>query len=201
MGKNLNLGYTNNYLINLDEAKDRLLSSRNALGHMAIPFTRYPGIKHEKGIIGCGLSHRAILEFAVEGTAIFEDDIKMVEAYKEFFLEIPEGTDAIYLGVSDHGYVHPYQFGIRNTVKVSQFNKDFKRIHNMCSLHAVLYLSLDYINACKKVIDHCLEKDLPFDLGVASLHEDFQILTPNTPWFYQEPQPEFTNIILESNAH
>ena len=47
------------------------------------------------------------------------------------------------------------------------------------------------------MIEECLKDGTPFDLGIASLHKDFNVLTPNDPWFYQTEQPELTNFSLE----
>jgi hypothetical protein len=66
----------------------------------------------------------------------------------------------------------------------------------MCSTHAILYLSQEYIDAAHGVITNCLKNGAPFDLGLAALHRYFTILTPNDPYFYQTEQEAFTKLSL-----
>ena len=74
---------------------------------------------------------------------------------------------------------------------------NFKRIYNMCSSHAVLYLSQKYIDAAVNIIEAYLNAEVPLDVALPSIHKDFKILTPNSPYFYQKDQPELTNLSLE----
>ena len=144
MEKGINLKDTNNILINLAEATNRLKDTKEILDGLEIPFKRFDAIKHEKGLVGCGLSHLKLLSVIKPGTVIFEDDIG-----------------------------------------------------SMCSTHAILYLSDRYIKAAREVIMEYLNSSRAFDVGLASIHKDFNILTPNDPIFYQTEQPEFTKFSLK----
>jgi len=183
-------------VINLEEQKDRFENCKKILNSINQPFERFNAIKHEQGIVGCGLSHLELFNKITPGTLVFEDDIELT-SFEKRFEQIPENTDAIYLGVSRYGYVKGYPYSFPNSVLTSQFNKDYKRIYNMCSLHAVIYLSKKYIDACRDITVKCLSNGIPFDLGVASIHKNFQILTPNDPHFFQSGQPHATNLSLE----
>jgi len=196
MEKNISLKKTTNILINLEKAVDRLKKSTKLLNDLEIPFERFNAIEHERGLIGCGLSHLNLLEKITPGTIIFEDDIGyMPNTTTE--VTVPEEADAIYLGVSNHGYIRTQPYGYRGVVLASQYTPQCKRIFNMCSTHAILYLSERYIKSAREIVSKCLQKGFPFDLGLASIHKDFNILTPNDPIFYQTEQPEFTKFSLK----
>ncbi len=196
MEKSISLKETQNVLINLEKATDRLEASTKVLGDLDIPFDRFEAVEHSLGIVGCGLSHLCLMKSLKPGTVIFEDDIGSTKDANTF-LTFPEDTDAVYLGVSNHGYIRKQPWGFAGVVLASQQTPTMKRVLNMCSTHAILYLSERYIKAVEEKIEECLKDGTPFDLGIASLHKDFNVLTPNDPWFYQTEQPELTNFSLE----
>jgi len=196
MENTISLKKTKNILINLDSSTDRLNFSTQILNKLQIPFNRFSAIKHDIGILGCGLSHYDLLSTIKPNTLILEDDIESTEFFS-LNLSVPKEADAIYLGISDHGYIRNQRMGYRGTVLASQYNKNYKRVFNMCSTHAILYLSQKYINAAKDIVFECLQKSIPFDLGLAAIHKDYNILTPNDPMFYQIEQSEFTKFSLK----
>tara|TARA_A100001391_G_scaffold201312_1_gene188023 strand:- start:5579 stop:6172 length:594 start_codon:yes stop_codon:yes gene_type:complete len=197
MAKNIKLEDTRNIIINLDRDPERLEQSKKVLDNLQIPFERFSAIEHEEGIVGCGLSHKKLLSEIKPNTLILEDDIERTRAATNFVFNIPEEADAIYLGISNHGYINK-PMGVAGTVLAAQYDENYKRVFNMCSGHAILYLSQKYIDAAHDVTAKCLEQGAPFDLGLAALHRYFTILTPNDPYFYQTPQEEFTNFSLQA---
>lgn len=196
MEKDINLKETTNILINLDKATDRLKDTKAVLDKLKVPFERFDAIKHEQGLVGCGLSHLNLLNTIKPGTVIFEDDIGCMPN-PVINLVIPEEADAVYLGVSNHGYIRNQPYGFGGVVMATQYTSQWKRVMNMCSTHAILYLSDRYIKAARDVTMKYLKNGLPFDLGLASIHKDFNILTPNDPIFYQTEQPELTKFSLK----
>jgi hypothetical protein len=194
--KSIDLKETTNILINLEKAVDRLRETTQILEELEIPFERFNAIEHQQGLIGCGLSHLNLLEKITPGTTIFEDDIGYMPNTTTEIL-VPEEADAVYLGVSNHGYIRTQPYGYKGVVLASQYTSRCKRIFNMCSTHAILYLSERYIKSARDIVSECLQNGLPFDLGLASIHKDFNILTPNDPIFYQTEQPEFTKFSLQ----
>lgn len=197
MEKHIKLEDTTNILINLDRDPARLEESTKVLSNLQIPFERFSAIEHERGIIGCGLSHKQLLSEIKPNTLILEDDIGSTAVATNFLLNIPEETDAIYLGVSNHGYINQ-PMGVAGTVLAAQYDENYKRVFNMCSTHAILYLSQRYIDAAHDIVEKCLQQGAPFDLGLAALHRYFHILTPNDPYFYQTEQEQFTNFSLQA---
>ena len=195
MGKHIKLEDTTNILINLDRDSARLKESTKVLNNLQIPFERFSAIEHEQGIVGCGLSHKKLLSEIKPNTLILEDDIGSTTVATNSVLNIPEEADAIYLGVSNHGYINQ-PMGVAGTVLAAQYDENYKKVFNMCSTHAILYLSQEYIDAAHGVITNCLKYGAPFDLGLAALHRYFTILTPNDPYFYQTEQEAFTKLSL-----
>jgi hypothetical protein len=196
MEKSVDLKKTTNILINLEKAVDRLKDTKAVLDSLEVPFERFNAIEHEEGLVGCGLSHLNLLNTIKPGTVIFEDDIKCIVDPATNLL-IPEEADAVYLGVSNHGYIRNQPYGYGGVVMATQYTSQWKRVLNMCSTHAILYLSERYIKAARDITMKYLKSGLPFDLGLASIHKDFNILTPNDPIFYQTEQPELTKFSLQ----
>jgi hypothetical protein len=191
----LDLKSTQNILINLESAKDRLKQTTEVLNKKGLPFERFSGIEHSQGIIGCGLSHYSILTNSQTPILVLEDDIEVTDSFNTV-LNFPDEADAIYLGVSNHGYVRGVNVGRKGVVLASQYSEEYKRVYNMCSTHAILFISDEYRKKARDVVKYCLQKGIAFDLGLASIHKDFTILTPNSPSFYQTEQEEFTKFTL-----
>jgi glycosyl transferase family 25 len=78
------------YVINLDRRTDRLTEITEELNKMELPFKRFAAIDRKPGILGCGLSHLAVLKEARErglkNVLIFEDDFTFLVS-KEVFWE------------------------------------------------------------------------------------------------------------------
>lgn len=76
----------NVYYINLEEREDRKVFVETELKKMKWKYERFNAIKHEKGIIGCCLSHLRVIEMAKEKdldyVVILEDDIQFLQPEK-----------------------------------------------------------------------------------------------------------------------
>lgn len=71
--------------INLDHRTDRRQEIESELNRMhVVPYTRFSAIKHEKGMLGCTMSHIGALKQGLESGAdhilIFEDDFQITIA-------------------------------------------------------------------------------------------------------------------------
>jgi len=109
---------------------------------------------------------------------IFEDDVGVSEDFRPM-IEIPDETDAVYLGVST---------GNRQYI-TRRYNEDYLKIGGVLALHAVLYLTEEYRNdvlSFAKTIVHRFKK--PIDIATASLQEKATVITPNKPFFYQSDE-------------
>tara|TARA_Y100000310_G_C20512986_1_gene729793 strand:- start:122 stop:811 length:690 start_codon:yes stop_codon:yes gene_type:complete len=187
--------------INLDSATESAKRMEKLLGSLGIkdherlsarilpcPEGTRPSEKH---YVGVGQSHIDCLK-SVEGNLpalILEDDIALSKVGETFFnskdhppiLEIPDDTDAIYLGIShgDGNYV------------AEDIGDGFARISRMLAAHAILYVSERYAKEVQHVAHRCIyEAHKPFDVGTYMIQEHFNIITPYKPFFYQKSYDE-----------
>ena len=76
------------YYINLDKRTDRLEQIKSELVKMNISGTRFCGIAHKMGIVGCGYSHLTVLKNArslgLKNVLIFEDDFEFLVSKTDF---------------------------------------------------------------------------------------------------------------------
>ncbi len=203
MDRLIELTKTKNYVINVDSSKESMAECKNVLDQLGVPFERSsanttssPSNPYGNHFVGCGSSHLHLLKNMKPGTVVFEDDIVPTDAFKLKF-SVPEYTDAVYLGVSNHGTIRNNNFGYPGIVMATQETPEFKRVYNMCGTHAMLFLSQRYIDAAAEVIESYLNDFIPCDVALASIHKDFKVLTPNSPYFYQKDQPDLTNFTLK----
>ena len=80
------------YVINLDRRPDRLDEITDELDRMGLPFKRFAGSDRKPGILGCGLSHLAVLKEAkslgLKNVLIFEDDFTFLVEKDDFWKKI-----------------------------------------------------------------------------------------------------------------
>ena len=138
----------------------------------------FDGEKHYRS---CAESHFAILRKAIEQDEfpiiIMEDDVDVdPKSYAPEF-EIPENTDAIYLGTSlgDMRY---------SAIDIGQ---NLNKIERVFATHAILYTNAEF---AKFVISTGLwwiySKNRPFDVGYAYLVQPYSnVYAPHKPMFYQ----------------
>ena len=135
--------------------------------------------------VGVGQSHINCLEEVRNHrpALILEDDATITDDYRDI-IEVPDNTDAIYLGTSwgDGRYL------------TQDIGGGLMRIGRMLAAHAVVYLTESYLQAVIDVAKHCLyEKHVPFDLGTYNIQERFLVVSPHKPWYYQGPNGESLN--------
>ena len=102
------------FVINLDSRKKRFKEMRQAFKAFGIDCERFPAIRHERGALGCTLSHLALIARAKEKgwpyVMVLEDDCDLREAMKQWpliaaFLEQEqEQWDVFFGGVI---FMHP----------------------------------------------------------------------------------------------
>jgi hypothetical protein len=195
--KTLDLRTVPSLLLNLDSQVQRLASVKERLDLVGISFERFSAVLHSTPFIGCAKSHLSMLSQIMPNTLVLEDDVVFTEEWNPV-LEIPDEADAIYLGASRWGRL-PLDTtrAFNDCVLASQYTSSWKRIFNMCSTHAILYLNEDFIKAALKITEACLNETIPFDLGMAQIQKDFIVLTPNKPMVYQAELPKDTLFTLE----
>jgi len=203
--KNLNLKEVPSHIINMDSQPDRLIQVSSRLCALGLTPKRFRATAYEgvtgttstQGALGCAQSHYNLLDSVSAPVLVLEDDVVPTEDWYSV-LEVPDDADLVYLGVSNWGYVRPDMSRSYHGVVIgSQHDENFKRVYNMCSTHAILYLNDKVIQTVKEVIKECMAIPTPFDLGMARLQTKAVVVTPNKPMVYQEDLPQFTNFTLE----
>ena len=181
--------------LNTDKIKaESLLNEFDSIG--IENHERIAGTVNENRVLGCGISMHKAVSSALKSlpSLVVEDDVKRTESYTNI-IEVPDETDAVYLGISHWGMSVGGEFSTLNGTTRKPYNEDFLRISDMCSLHAVLYISEEYTKAALNAIAKCNEKNESneyygnvghVDIGTALIQKDFLILTPNNPYYYQD---------------
>lgn len=135
--------------------------------------------------VGCAQSHIDILEdinYACP-LLILEDDCEFTKDFHPM-IEIPDNTDAVYLGVSSG---NPHYI-------TKQVNKYFMRIGKILATHAILYINNDYRKMVAEIAKlYAYRLRIPFDNGCALIQERFNVLTPNKPFFVQADARQSAN--------
>lgn len=155
------------------------------------------GVRCSPKIVGCGLSHlKALSRGPTLPILILEDDIAVSEDFRPI-VDVPYNStgpdpNAIYLGCSSWGSdgKRGVQFGTRaEPYHLKRYGKEWLRVFNMCSSHAILYFDEGFATAARRMIQKSILDGIPFDVGLANLQdihgERWWVITPRKPFFYQ----------------
>ena len=173
------------YYVNLEGEDEKRKHTESILKNLGFKYVqRFDAIRHEAGrIVGCARSHYGILSMDIEPPfIILEDDCAL---NKDFVneIEIPDNADALYLGISHWGrYLNhsgPY-------VHCEKVNGEIVRVYNMLATHAILYLSQEYVDICKRISYHYgYEVEGHLDIGFAEIHKLYNVYSFDEPLFRQ----------------
>jgi hypothetical protein len=164
------------------EKHNRMLSMFNNLGMKNTE--HFEGIKldpnsHIKD--GSGMATHTLLTKIIKENSfpclILEDDAKETKCYIDTF-DVPDECDALYLGISKAG-------SKGQPCQATVYNDNYFRVWNMLATHAVIYFNKNY---AQKIVDNgkfLLENNIPYDIGIGDIHDEFTILTTEYPIFYQ----------------
>lgn len=144
---------------------------------------------------GCATSHFNILKDMNEPTIILEDDCVIASGSTMF--EVPDDADAVYLGLSNWGYLN--SMSKRNNFEYKR-HKEYRNVYKvdgMLATHAILYISKDYIEMSTKIAKWHADNDKHVDQGLALIQKYFNVYALGTPIFYQHSNTEATNIRLK----
>jgi hypothetical protein len=188
------------YYINLDEQDEKRKLTESLLKNLGFKYVqRFSAIKHEAGrIIGCARSHYEILSRSIKPPfIILEDDCALNKEFNPI-VELPDNADALYLGISHWGrYLNhsgPY-------VHITKFNDEIVRVHNMLATHAIMYITQEYINMCKRIsYNFGYEIENHLDIGFAEIHRFFNVYSFDKPLFGQYEWSAVTSGRLSENS-
>jgi GR25 family glycosyltransferase involved in LPS biosynthesis len=185
------------YFINLDKDIEKRNSTENVLSNVGFKkINRIAGEVSENKILGCTLAHCKALEKAIDECdgpfLIVEDDIVLKN--KNTIFNIPDNSDAIYLGLSMWGIYNGT--GYLQT-SVEKHDNDFHRLYNMLATHAIMYTNKEYAKLILKCYNFSIKTKHPLDLVNAELMKYFDVYALSDPMFYQEGvNDRWTNFTL-----
>lgn len=188
------------YYINLDDDEDKRKSTETLLKRMGFRnVNRISAIFHPKGrIIGCARSHYEILKEAKPPFIIIEDDCAL---NKDFVneIEVPDEADALYLGISHWGRYLNHSGPYVHCEKVSD---EIVRVFNMLATHAIMYISQQYVDICKRISYHYgYEVEGHLDIGFAEVHKLYNVYSFDEPLFRQYEWSAVTSGKLSSVSY
>jgi hypothetical protein len=184
------------FYINMDKHKDRnadMIQLGKDVGFKE--YSRLSGVampRHPRS--GCAKSHHQILSKMNSPTIILEDDC--VIKNDSYIIEIPDDTDALYLGLSGWGFINSHSK--LNNLEYERHEKyqGIYKINGMLATHSILYISPEYIDMATRIAKWSGDNDEHIDQGFALVQKYFNVYALKKPIFYQHSNTEATNIML-----
>jgi len=209
MSFSLDLRQCETLILNLAEDVQRRESVVGLCESLGLSYRVVDGVKCSPGRIGCGLTHLKALRQADPSrpTLIFEDDIAVTEDYCPEVI-LPDGADALYLGVSAYGAVELVDYiGFTGRLLAEDAGEGLLRVYNLLAAHATIYLTDRYRRrAIEAITESIIDRDWDPDRGLAMIQADFNVYALGRPAFYQaaalqppgrEQQEGATRIVLD----
>jgi hypothetical protein len=160
-----------------------------------------PGVMERKKVTGVAKAHMIALEKALaecDGPfVILENDVDIYNT--DMKVSIPDGADAVYLGVSMWGLRNGH--GELGMISGERNNGGLYRMYNMLAAHAVLYLNRDYAEFLLSAIPLFIKMETNQDKLRAETMKYWNIYAQNYPIFYQKGKYQrYTKIKLASQT-
>lgn len=146
------------------------------------------GISKEKsGSTGfIRIIEKAIKNFknnSFEPFVIFEDDVKKYREFPEF-LEIPDNSDILYIGLSQWGSING--IGHQYSIYFDDIDANIIKIYNMLSMHGMIICSLEGLFALHKcMMESSIKNNRAWDLYIAEIQPYYNVYALKTPLVYQ----------------
>ena len=102
---------------------------------------------------------------------LFEDDASPMQPLPEYF-DIPEEADLVYLGGSNYIYDN------NKSLYIEEYNKDFYRVYNMLSFHAVLFPNKKSVEKVIKLLEKAIKEVKFNDITIANSSKENIFLVP-----------------------
>lgn len=177
--------FSKSYCINLSHRQDKWEECVDQFAKHGLVVERFEGVNGDdvqydgamkKGVVGCFMSHRNILEKAqregLESTLIFEDDVEfdpeLNKKFNDWYKEVPEDWDMLYFG------------GNHNVGYITKCNDHLMRATNTQTTHAYAIREKAYITILKRL----QTLDLDVDVVYTQLQKTLKAycFTPRLAW-------------------
>ena len=177
--------------INMDNAVEKNERVRKLLTDLGFKsITRVSGVPVGKAeqylkIVGVAKAHVKAMDVMPPPFLIVEDDVEVVD-FKPV-IEVPDDTDAIFLGNMQWGYGDQGYIDYAELEPVEGY-EDLHKVVRMMSTHAIMYLTPKYLGAARAdAYEMGYEKmSLAHDCySSKTLYRFYNVVTPGMPVFKQ----------------
>lgn len=134
----------------------------------------------DRHLSGCSLSHFNALNELDVPFIVFEDDCRVKKF--EPVIEVPDNSDAVYLGISSWGRMNSHS---GPCVQYDKIDDKLVRVYNMLGAHSILYLSKEYASLCSKISLNAFDTVDHQDIGFAEIQRYYNVYAFDDPFFYQ----------------
>ena len=114
---------------------------------------------------------------------IFEDDVDITPAFKSQ-IEIPDDTDAFYLGTSIWGMYNGKSMAAGT--RGHKINSEISKVQGMLGIHAVVYITKSYVESTINNLNRCISANQFCDECIAEDMKNHNVYCVNDPYFYQD---------------
>ena len=174
------------FYINMSKDKHKKKHMEQQLSELGFKnVTRINAIEDKNnGRVGLSKSQLIALSQVEAPFIILEDDADP-NSFKSV-IEVPDDSDALYLGNSQWGLQSSHAGFYLKYKKVDGY-PEILRIYNMLSSHAILYLNQEYVRVCQRTVRYCAEEyPMPMDVPFAMIQRFFNVYAVNDPMFIQK---------------
>lgn len=194
----INLTTTLTYYINLETNRAGNGTTKSILKKLGFKdFRRAPGFPASSATEGCNLAHHNVLKSLIEYNKPFivlEDDIEVNKFIKT--ISVPDDADAVYIGLSCMG---SYEGMDGEQIAAAKISRNVSRIYNMLATHAIVYINPEYVRHTARVVEFCIDNNIPLDVGIGENMKYWKVYAINNPLFYQRGKYEkYTNRSLST---
>lgn len=190
MNQKIRLTQVPTFYINLHGETDRKRFMERLLTNLGFEnFERFPGTRSPNRV-GCSISHAAVLRKIIDENIypalILEDDLEVFNFRKN--VECPEEADALYLGMSRLGYDTDKENDSQKSLRISEKNSDYHRVHNMLARHSIIHMNKDYDQEAVEWMERFIADPKEYvagDVTLTRLLPKYKVYSLNSPIFYQ----------------
>lgn len=180
----INLDNIPTHVLTLKDSAKRYETFKQNVGtHLHVePFygERYPTIDE-----GCYKSSYKLYHKVWPPVLILEDDVHVTSHFSKLLNNVPDDTDALYLGTSNWGIKNNHSSF--NNFDLEKYNDEYYKISYMTTTHAILFLSNRFWQTMLNILTCNINKMPiePVDNHIAKIHPHFNVYAVNKPMFYQ----------------
>ena len=186
------------FILNMEEDHERKAFMTEQLNALGLAHRFISAIKCDPPPVGIALSHlKAITRKGLKPPfLILEDDCKILPHKFAYRYDLPQGTDALYLGHSVFGLrdqkdEHGVRWGQQGKTKYRHHDENYIRLFSMLSRHAIIYISDKYVrNAIAANLSALMDNafSIPGDIMYAEMQPEHVVLSLREICCYQTGQ-------------